>query len=82
MSENNRLEIVVTDNNTIAVVDTAKGVDSPLILFEANTFMQCCDYIRKTYNHNRFRLSSWPDCKTYTDTEGRTLPIILDVIFY
>lgn len=73
------IEIVVTDNKTIVVFADTKRFGKHQIMFEGYTFLQCCDYIRKVTGKNDFRLNSWPFCKTYTDTEGTTLPIIMNV---
>ena len=73
------ITIAVTDNNIIVVRADTKRFGIGAILFEGYTFMQCCEYIRKMCRTNHFKLNSWSTCKTYTDPDGRTMPIVLNV---
>ena len=75
------IEIVVSDNNTICVFADTKRYGRHAIMYEGRTFMQCCDYIRRATKKNHFRLvpSFGPNMTMFTDTEGRTMPIIMDV---
>lgn len=73
------IRIVVTDNRTVVVkADTARfGKDA--IMYEGYTFMQCCDYIRRVCKSNHFKLSSYSCVRTFTDADGRTMPVIMSV---
>lgn len=73
------IRIMVTDNKTILVKADTERYGKDAIMFEGNTFMQCCDYIRKATKNNHFKLSSYACVKMFTDTEGRTMPSILSV---
>lgn len=73
------ISIVVTDNHTIVVKADTKRYGKNTIMFEGYTFMQCCDYIRRTCKTNNFRLKSYSCVKMYTDSDGRTMPWIIDV---
>ena len=75
------IQIVVTDNRTIVVVATSARFGKNAIMYEGHTFMQCCDYIRRATKKNHFQLKAWSCTNTFTDTEGRTMPLIMDVVF-
>lgn len=75
------IRIVATDNRTIVVKADTERYGKNAIMFEGNTFMQCCDYIRRVTKNNHFKLQSFSCVKTFTDTDGRTMPWIMDVIF-
>lgn len=79
------IQIVVTDNNTIVVIADTKRFGKAAILYEDHTFMGCCDYIRRTTGNNHFKLKAYSftgelGMKTFTDTEGLTMPYIMDVV--
>lgn len=74
------ITIAVTDNRTIVVKADTERFGKGAILYEGYTFMQCCEYVRRICRTNHFKLNSWSGCKTYTDADGRTMPIVLDVV--
>ena len=73
------IRIVVTDSNTIVVKADTKRFGRDAIMYEGSTFMQCCDYIRRTTGREHFTLSSSPLAELYTDPDGRVLPWLMDV---
>jgi hypothetical protein len=74
-------QIVVTDNRTIVVLADSKRYGKNAIVYEGHTFMQCCDYIRRVTRKNHFKMKAYSCTRTFTDTEGRTMPWIMDVVF-
>lgn len=74
------IRIVVTDNNTIVVKADTKRFGEDAIMFEGHTFNEACDYIRRTCGVDHFTLSSYVLVEKFTDTEGRSLPWLMDVI--
>jgi len=73
------IRIVVTDNRTIVVRADTKRYGRDAIMYEGHTFMGCCDYIRRMTRNNHFKLNSYSCVRTFTDTEGRTMPWIMSV---
>lgn len=74
-------QIVVTDNRTIVVTADSTRYGKNAIMYEGHTFMSCCDYICRITRKNNFRLKSYSCMKTFTDTEGRTMPWVMEVVF-
>lgn len=74
------IQIVVTDNRTIVVIADSKRYGNHAIMYEGHTFMSCCDYVRRMTGNNHFRLKGLSSMKTFTDTEGRTMPWMMDVV--
>ena len=74
------IRIVVTENGTIVVKADTKRFGKDAIMYEGHTFMECCDYIRKSCKTDRFRLESYPMVERFTDTDGRTMPWIMSVV--
>ena len=75
------IQIVVTDNRTIVVMADTKRYGNSAVMYEGSTFMQCCDYIRRTTKQNHFKMNSFAGVRMYTDPDGRTMPWIMDVVF-
>lgn len=75
------IQIVVTDNRTIVVKADSKRFGKGAIMYEGHTFMSCCDYVRRVCKKNHFQLKSYSCVKTFTDTDGRTMPWIMSVEF-
>ena len=75
------VQIVVTDNRTIVVIADTKRCGKHAIMYEGHTFMQACDYIRRTTGKDRFHLDSWAYARTFTDPDGKTMPWIQTVRF-
>lgn len=73
------IRIMVTDNRTIIVKADTKRYGKDAIMFEGHTFMSCCDYIRRTEHTDHFKLESFSCVPVFTDTEGRTMPWIMNV---
>lgn len=74
-------QIVVTDNRTIVVLADSARYGKNAIMYEGHTFVSCCDYIRRVTRKNHFQLKSYDCIKTFTDTEGRTMPWMMNVVF-
>ena len=75
------IRIVVTDSKTIVVKADTKRYGRDAIMYEGSTFMQCCDYIRRTLRTNHFQLKGYSCERMFTDAEGRTMPWIMSVEF-
>lgn len=67
--------------NYIVVKADSKRFGKDVVMFEGNTFEQCCEYIRNTFRTNHFQLQSYSVVPMYTDRTGKTLPWIMDVVF-
>ena len=67
--------------NYIVVEADSERFGKDAVMFEGNTFEQCCDYIRRTFRTNRFKLTSYAVVPLYTDRNGQTLPWILNIVF-
>ena len=75
------IRIIATENRTIVVKADSKRYGKQAIMFEGHTFMMACDYIRRTCRTNHFKLDSFSCVPLFTDTEGRTMPRIMNVRF-
>ena len=74
-------QIVVTDNRTIVVLADSQRFGKNAIMYEGHTFMRACNYIRRVTGKNHFQMKASPVMKTFTDTEGRTMTWMIDVVF-
>lgn len=73
------IRIVVKDSSIVVIADTKRfGKDA--IMFEGHSFMECCDYIRRRTNNNHFKLKALTCFRSFTDSEGLTMPDHLDVV--
>lgn len=73
------IRIAVEDSGTIAVIADTKEHGRNAVVYEGQTFRQCCDYIREKCRRNNFRLVSASCMRKYTDAEGETMPWVMDV---
>lgn len=74
------VQIVVTDNATICVIADTKRFGKHQIMFEGRTFMEACDYIRRTTGINHFKINGLDAMRKFQDPDGRLMPWIMDVI--
>lgn len=77
--ENFRIE--TTNNNTILVKADSKRFGKDAILYEDRVFMRCFDYIRRITRENHFQIKGLTCEKLFTDTEGRTMPSHMWIVF-
>lgn len=72
------IEIMVKKNNYIVVIaDTERfGRD---VMFEANTFDQCFDYLKRELGVDKLWLTSSFLYKVYTDRVGKSFPWLMHV---
>ena len=75
------IQICVTDRRSIVVRADTERFGKNQIMFEGNKFMECCMYIRRVTQKDNFQLKSLSGIPVFTDTEGRTMPIIQEVCF-
>ena len=75
------VQISVTPNRTIVVRATTERFGKHAIMFEGHTFEECYLYIQCTTKQNHFQLKSLSCVPMFTDTKGRTMPTIQEVVF-
>ena len=76
----NNIRIEVKSENYIVVIaDTARfGWNE--IMFEGNTFEQCFEYIKRETGKEKLNFVSCFAYGAYTDREGRTFPVYMEVM--
>lgn len=73
------IRIVALDDHSIVVKADSERFGKDAIMYQDTTFMRCCDYIRRVTRTDHFRLQSLSCVPSFTDRDGRTMPMILEV---
>lgn len=75
--KNIRIEYV-RENYIVVKADTERFGKNE-VMFEGNTFNQCFEYCKRELGKDKLSLSSSIILGAYTDREGRTFPLYMEV---